>query len=646
MILKSLHLKNYRTYQGPETIDFATGDKNITIIQGNNEVGKTTIMNAITWCLYGVEYYKNEGNEPIWSKSTSYDLENGEEDYVEVKLIMEDSKGKEVKFIRTLEFYKNDAGECKKGATEDTILIDEVPVGIKPLFMNKHLPKNIREYFLFDGEQLEKYFKEDNTHIKKSVYKLSQLDLLKKTIDHLKTREKDFNNDLGKLNPSLSLYLNKKTKTQENLAETKTLLKDTEKNIKNWEAKIEDAENKIKQFGENPTDLIEKKKSLQNDQKRLDMRIVGEEKDYERFLIKHFPEVLSFNSLVHVKEICHDLEERGFIPARYKKEFLEYLLEQHECICGADLSEGSDAYIKMKQLCDETDEATNISDTVNILLGGINNILDNFPVNFIDDVRNKKIKIEELNNEREFVSKKITEIEVLLSESDEDEVKKLQSKITTFTNLVNSNRINLGKYEQKIEDLESDLIDIEEKIKEEKAKSGQRSDIESSIDFCITAREEVERIYDELIVEMHNKLQELTSEEFGNMHWKEFYNGVTIDEDYNVIIHKEGGDVVPNDLSKGGQLVLALSFMTALNSLSGFELPIIIDTPLGRLDEPIKENIGRYLPQYTRRKQVTLLVTSSEYSVGFKKGIQDYVGKLYTLRYIQEKDGITKIEEN
>ena len=70
MILKSLYLKNYRTYQGPETIEFATGNQNITIIKGNNEVGKTTIMNAITWCLYGHEFYKNQGNEPIYSKST------------------------------------------------------------------------------------------------------------------------------------------------------------------------------------------------------------------------------------------------------------------------------------------------------------------------------------------------------------------------------------------------------------------------------------------------------------------------------------------------------------------------------------------------------------------------------------------------
>ena len=53
MILDSLILENYRVYRGPEKINFAKGDKHVTIIQGTNEVGKTTIMNSITWCLYG-----------------------------------------------------------------------------------------------------------------------------------------------------------------------------------------------------------------------------------------------------------------------------------------------------------------------------------------------------------------------------------------------------------------------------------------------------------------------------------------------------------------------------------------------------------------------------------------------------------------
>lgn len=647
MLLKSLYLKNFRTYKGPEEINFANGDKNITIIQGDNEVGKTTIMNAITWCIYGAEYYKKPGNEPIWSKSTSYDMENGEEDFVEVRLIMEDAKGKEVKFVHKLEFYKNDNGDCVKGSSNQNIYIDEVPVSFKDTYISKHMPKNIRKYYLFDGEQLENYFDEDNDIIKKSVYQLSQLNLLKKTKTHLDTRKKEFANKLDKLNPKLSYYMQKKIDKEEKLEKKEETLSETNTNIKNWESKKAAAEEKIRLFGDNPEKLINQKRDLENKLKKLDYDIANDTEDLNKFLFTNFPKVMSINSLLDVKEICHDLEEKGFIPARYKKEFLEYLLEQHECICGADLSEGSEAYNKMKQLCDETDEATNIADTVNILLGSINTIIDNFPRTFKEDLKQKRSDISDLNEERKQVSKQITNINNLLSEDDEEEITKLQGNIQTYENLIKTNSEKIGTYKEQIKNLKEEIKDLEEKIAEEEGKATQKTDIERSIDFCQTASDEIYRIYKELEEDIHSKLQELTSEEFTKIHWKkEFYKGVTIDEDFNVVIHKETGDIVPNDLSKGGQLVLALSFMTALNSLSGFELPIIIDTPLSRLDEPIKANIGKYLHDYTKTKQVTLLVTGSEYSDGFRKEIRDYVGKKYTLNYNKIKDGITTIDEN
>ena len=108
MIIKSLKMNNFRIYKDSITINFASGDKNITIIQGNNEVGKTTIMNAITWCLYNKEYYKLEGKKPIWNSYVADELETGEEDFVEVTLVMEDESNNIVTFKRILNFFKND----------------------------------------------------------------------------------------------------------------------------------------------------------------------------------------------------------------------------------------------------------------------------------------------------------------------------------------------------------------------------------------------------------------------------------------------------------------------------------------------------------------------------------------------------------
>ena len=43
MIIKSMTIENYRPYKGPVNINFARGEKNVTIIQGRNDAGKTVV---------------------------------------------------------------------------------------------------------------------------------------------------------------------------------------------------------------------------------------------------------------------------------------------------------------------------------------------------------------------------------------------------------------------------------------------------------------------------------------------------------------------------------------------------------------------------------------------------------------------------
>ena len=53
MLLEKLKLVNFRQFYNETEIEFSTDpQKNITLIHGENGVGKTTILNSILWCLY------------------------------------------------------------------------------------------------------------------------------------------------------------------------------------------------------------------------------------------------------------------------------------------------------------------------------------------------------------------------------------------------------------------------------------------------------------------------------------------------------------------------------------------------------------------------------------------------------------------
>lgn len=65
MIINKLEMFNFRQYVGHQTVTFSTDKhKNVTVLVGINTSGKTTLVRAFEWCLYG----KNGFDDPVLLK--------------------------------------------------------------------------------------------------------------------------------------------------------------------------------------------------------------------------------------------------------------------------------------------------------------------------------------------------------------------------------------------------------------------------------------------------------------------------------------------------------------------------------------------------------------------------------------------------
>ena len=63
MIFKSIKLSNFRQFRNNDVITFSTDPKNnVTLFVADNNVGKTTLLQAFLWCLYGEAKLDNEQN--------------------------------------------------------------------------------------------------------------------------------------------------------------------------------------------------------------------------------------------------------------------------------------------------------------------------------------------------------------------------------------------------------------------------------------------------------------------------------------------------------------------------------------------------------------------------------------------------------
>lgn len=106
----------------------------------------------------------------------------------------------------------------------------------------------------------------------------------------------------------------------------------------------------------------------------------------------------------------------------------------------------------------------------------------------------------------------------------------------------------------------------------------------------------------------------------------------------------ENGDIVDkDDLSAGEKQIFAISVLEALAKTSGRQLPMIVDTPLGRLDSQHRAKlIEGYFPRASH--QMIILSTDTEVDEEFYQALSPEISRAYRLEY-NPKNGSTEAAE-
>ena len=115
-------------------------------------------------------------------------------------------------------------------------------------------------------------------------------------------------------------------------------------------------------------------------------------------------------------------------------------------------------------------------------------------------------------------------------------------------------------------------------------------------------------------------------------HKKDLVERIHIAEDCDVqLLNTDGVDVRAYDLSAGEKQIFTQSLISAVSSVSGRMFPMLIDTPLGRLDIEHRKGVLRHLAN--REHQVILLSTNTEVAGEYLREIEPHVQKTYLLHF-------------
>ncbi|MDT0634882.1 DNA sulfur modification protein DndD [Spectribacter hydrogenoxidans] len=104
------------------------------------------------------------------------------------------------------------------------------------------------------------------------------------------------------------------------------------------------------------------------------------------------------------------------------------------------------------------------------------------------------------------------------------------------------------------------------------------------------------------------------------------------------VLGSDGRKIEPSRLSAGERQLLATAILWGLGKASGRALPVVVDTPLGRLDASHRSNlVENYFPNASH--QVILLSTDEEIDKRYYKMISSHLGGQYEIHFDEKRGG-------
>jgi DNA sulfur modification protein DndD len=146
-----------------------------------------------------------------------------------------------------------------------------------------------------------------------------------------------------------------------------------------------------------------------------------------------------------------------------------------------------------------------------------------------------------------------------------------------------------------LERMRNKLVDEEQMNKDIKLKS-------QHLQSCKDCKSAINVAIESLVDETRKEVQQLASDIFVNCltNNPKLYRGIEITDNFELKIKTVAGTTLPVWIqapSAGQSQIIATSFIAALNRYTAREAPVVIDTPIGRLDPVHKNNLIKYYPK-------------------------------------------------
>ena len=662
MILKKLVINNYGVYQGKQEFDLEPRRKHrsinpIILFGGKNGTGKTTILESINLCLYGQsaiesritkkEYeqyiidkiYKNGARiEPQLNASISLDFEhsiNGQKDDYRIQRSWEKSH-KKIKEL--LSVRRN--GEILTALDPDQW----------NTFLKELIPPGVAKLFFFDGEKIRRLSGEEQLsqpYFTESVKSLLGIDL----VDRLKRDLTIYSKRLTVSEQDNSIFQQKFALENERDS-LKQQLEEIRQDRSQIETKIQRIKNEIDKVEANFATLGGEFFVKYNDLKirRTQLQLT---KDNTKEIIREECHGLFPFSIC--KSLCTSLikridQETNISDSHKLKSSLQEHIKSINDEIEDFLTNKNELTIDKRQTKTIVDKIDSISTKKlkELETGAELLIIQDLSRNDIERMRiwieraaseippKMKSHCELLTNVEDDISK----IEANLSRvPSEDLLKPMIDDLNHLNQDLGALELNARQFDDNISIFRSQITQLDRKIEKFNENISNNEDIEKRLQTIVRIQNILTSFNKELKNTKITELEKTIELLFSKLSSKDdlIHNVKINPTDLAISLLDNHGDIIPKHrLSSGEKQIFAIALLWALRRISGRPIPVIIDTPLSRLDKNHRDNlVNHYFPSVSH--QTLILSTDMEIDKGYFDSLSNFISHTYHLNFIDKE---------
>lgn len=662
MKLERLVLENFRQFKGRQELVFSDLDeRNVTLVHAENGFGKTTLLKALLWALYGAKGLLGFGPQDqdfekpdaIAHEGLALSAPDPNQLLARVELTFS-HEGDRYTLTRQLSLAQQRLDP--KQTTLSLVVVRDGQTYDLPTpqrYIQAIVPDGISKLLFFNGERINYLAAERNSEqVTDAIHQMLGLSLLRRTIDDLRHQSVR-----GRLRAELrdcasdekSALIERQQQLEQQIAQNQERRRQIEGNLKATVEEIAAIDSKLAANREAAA-LQQRRQSLKQEREALVTRRDAVQQRLSKMIAEDGYTLFTQDLIGRGEAVVGRLRQEGKIPARVLNTFLQELLERGDCICHRPLTPGSPERAEVEKLLTVAgDQAFN--NAVGALDHAIGHI-KGVAAKTTETLRRLNADRLELKRQIENCDQEIEDIHQKLGGKHDDEVQQLEQQRKDQELKENGLHRQDERIKSTIETAETELKSLTAQISqlEDQAEAAARAQRRlDSVEQCAAL---LDRILEAETQGLRPLLNQEIDSHFRRIMTKDYWAELT--EEYTLRIRKRVAPSNPDAaheitdvaLSTGERTVTSLVFIaslvalarkrseirTILKGLSGATYPVAIDSPFGSLSI-FREGVARDIPELA--PQVLLLVSPEQYNGAVERALNasGRVGKRYYLAY-------------